>query len=52
MAATRVFYYAGTPSYHGKIVQPLIRLLAMSKEVERVTITHILLLSESLPVRA
>ncbi|KAL1728455.1 adaptin N terminal region-domain-containing protein [Schizophyllum commune] len=49
MAATRVFYYAGTPSYRGKIVQPLIRLLAMSKEVERVTITHILLLSESLP---
>ncbi|KAL1744133.1 adaptin N terminal region-domain-containing protein [Schizophyllum fasciatum] len=49
MAATRVFFYAGTPSYHGRIVQPLIRLLAMSKEVERVTITHILLLSETLP---
>ncbi|TRM64961.1 adaptin N terminal region-domain-containing protein [Schizophyllum amplum] len=48
MAATRVFFYAGTPSYQVKMVQPLIRLLAMSKEIERVTITHILLLSESL----
>ncbi|KAF8240686.1 hypothetical protein L208DRAFT_1231334 [Tricholoma matsutake] len=49
LAVTRVFYYAGTPSYLPKIVHPLLRLLSVSKEVERIVLVYILLISRSSP---
>ncbi|KAF8871773.1 armadillo-type protein [Infundibulicybe gibba] len=49
MAAVRVFYYAGIPSYLPKIVHPLLRLLSISKEVERVVLTYILVISRTAP---
>ncbi|KAF7330482.1 AP complex subunit beta [Mycena venus] len=47
LAVTRVFYYAGPPSYHSRIVQPLLRLLHTSKEVERVVVGYVLAVSRS-----
>lgn len=41
LAVTRVFWYAGPPSVHVKVVRPLLRLLQISKEVERVTLSYI-----------
>lgn len=42
IAATRVIFYAGPPSYHPKVVQPLLRLLHISPEVERIVLAYIL----------
>lgn len=50
MAAARVFYYAAPPSYLGKIVQPLLRLLNTSKEVERVVLVYLFVISRFAPV--
>ncbi|EIW84132.1 hypothetical protein CONPUDRAFT_99952 [Coniophora puteana RWD-64-598 SS2] len=41
LAVTRVIYYCGPPSYGAKIVKPLLRLLGMSKAIERVTLVYI-----------
>ncbi|KAJ7104301.1 adaptin N terminal region-domain-containing protein [Mycena belliarum] len=49
LAVTRVFYYAGPPSYHSRMVQPLVRLLHNSKEVERVVIAYVLAVSRTAP---
>ncbi|KAK7033043.1 AP complex subunit beta [Favolaschia claudopus] len=49
LAAARVFYYTGPPSYHSRLVQPLLRLLHTSKEVERVVIAYVHALSHSNP---
>ncbi|KAJ7178612.1 adaptin N terminal region-domain-containing protein [Mycena crocata] len=49
LAVTRVFYYAGPPSYHSRMVQPLLRLLHTSKEVERVVVAYILAVSRTTP---
>ncbi|CAK5268769.1 unnamed protein product [Mycena citricolor] len=49
LAAARVVYYGGTPSYHPRLIQPLLRLLHTSKEVERVVIAYIIELSRSSP---
>ncbi|KAJ6607370.1 adaptin N terminal region-domain-containing protein [Mycena sp. CBHHK59/15] len=49
LAVTRVFYYAGPSSYHSQIVQPLLRLLHTSKEVERVVVAYILVISRTAP---
>ncbi|KAJ7475683.1 adaptin N terminal region-domain-containing protein [Mycena latifolia] len=49
LAVTRVFYYAGPPSYHSRIVQPLVRLLHTSKEVERVVVAYVLAVSRTNP---
>lgn len=51
MAATKVIFYAAPPSYWPKFVQPLMRLLMTSKEVERVVIADIIIISKSAPVR-
>ncbi|KAJ7903631.1 adaptin N terminal region-domain-containing protein [Mycena olivaceomarginata] len=49
LAVTRVYYYAGPPSYHPRIVQPLLRLLHTSKEVERVVVAYVFAVSRSAP---
>ncbi|KAG7450937.1 uncharacterized protein BT62DRAFT_984252 [Guyanagaster necrorhizus] len=49
LAAARVLYYAGPPSYHAKIVQPLVRLLSVSKEIERVALAYILIVASASP---
>src|SRR5712691_9946119 len=51
MSVTRAFYYLALPSQHHKIVHPLLRLLAVSPEVERVVLTYILSISHTAPVR-
>ncbi|KAJ7219906.1 adaptin N terminal region-domain-containing protein [Mycena pura] len=48
-AVTRVLYYAGPPSHHSRIVQPLLRLQHISKEVERVVLAYILAVSRTTP---
>ncbi|KAK1233001.1 AP-3 complex subunit beta [Marasmius sp. AFHP31] len=42
LAVTRVFWYLGLPSDHSKFIQPLLRLLLISKEVERVVLAYVL----------
>ncbi|KAH9958555.1 adaptin N terminal region-domain-containing protein [Russula dissimulans] len=49
MSVTRAFYYLALPSrYHG-IVHPLLRLLAVSPEIERVVLAYILSISHTAP---
>ncbi|KAF5373098.1 hypothetical protein D9758_001497 [Tetrapyrgos nigripes] len=45
LAATRVFWYAGLPSMHIKFAGPLLRLLHTSKEVERVVLSYLLVIT-------
>ncbi|KAJ3717651.1 adaptin N terminal region-domain-containing protein [Lentinula guzmanii] len=47
LASVRIFWYLGPPSVHGKVVRPLLRLLQVSKEVERVTLSYILVLART-----
>jgi len=49
MAAARVIFYAGPPVYLQKIVQPLLRLLHSSKEVERVVLVYLLIVAQKSP---
>ncbi|TFK40175.1 adaptin N terminal region-domain-containing protein [Crucibulum laeve] len=49
LAAARVIYYAAPPSYLSKIVNPLLRLLTTSKEVERVVLVYLLAISKTTP---
>ncbi|KAJ7722558.1 adaptin N terminal region-domain-containing protein [Mycena maculata] len=49
LAVTRVFYYAGPPSYHSRTVQPMLRLLHTSKEVERVVVAYVLAVARKAP---
>ncbi|KAJ7931408.1 adaptin N terminal region-domain-containing protein [Mycena leptocephala] len=49
LAVTRISYYAGPPSYHSRMVQPLLRLLHTSKEVERVVVAYVLAVSRATP---
>lgn len=51
MAATRILYYAGPPSYLLKAVQPLLRLMNQSREVERVVLVYIFIISKTNPVK-
>ena len=51
MSVARVFYYLSVPSQHHKIVHPLLRLLAMSLEAERVVLAYILSISHTASVR-
>lgn len=50
IAATRVIFYAAPPSYWPKFVHPLMRLLMTSKEVERVVIVDLIIITKSVPV--
>ncbi|KAG5646111.1 hypothetical protein DXG03_004350 [Asterophora parasitica] len=49
LAVSRIFYYAGPPSQLSKIVQPLLRLLSISKEVERVVLVYLHMISRTAP---
>lgn len=51
MSVARVFYYLAPPSQHHKMVRPLLRLLAMSLEAERVVLAYILSISHTASVR-
>jgi AP-3 complex subunit beta len=51
ISVARVFYYLALPSQHHKIVRPLLRLLAMSLEAERVVLAYILSISHTASVR-
>jgi len=50
MAAARVIFYAGPPVYLQKIVQPLLRLLHSSKEVESIVLVYLLIVAQKSPV--
>jgi AP-3 complex subunit beta len=50
IAATKVIFYAAPPSYWPKFVHPLMRLLMTSKEVERVVIVDLIIITKSVPV--
>ena len=50
IAATKVIFYAAPPSYWPKFVHPLMRLLMTSKEVERVVIVDLIIITRSVPV--
>jgi AP-3 complex subunit beta len=50
IAATKVIFYAAPPSYWPKFVHPLMRLLMTSKEVERVVIMDLIIITKSVPV--
>jgi hypothetical protein len=45
LAATKVFYYLAPRSDWKKVITPLLRLLAVSKEVERVVIRYLVVLT-------
>jgi len=47
---TRLFYYVGPPSVTFKTIHPLLRLLSISKEVERIVLADILILTRTVPV--
>ncbi|KAH9018479.1 adaptin N terminal region-domain-containing protein [Lactarius pseudohatsudake] len=49
MSVSRAFYYLALPSRHHKIVQPLIRILAVSPEIERVVLAYVLSISHTSP---
>ena len=51
MSISRAFYYLALPSRHHKIVHPLLRLLAVSPEIERVVLAYVLSISHTSPVR-
>ena len=52
VAATRVMFYAGPPSYWTFFVHPLLRLLSSSQEVERVVLADLLIITHKHPVRS
>ena len=45
-----MFYYGAPTSQLPKIVQPLLRLLNTSPEVERVVVVYLLVITKSAPV--
>lgn len=49
MSVSRAFYYLAPPSRHHKIVQPLLRLLVISPEIERVVLAYVLSISHTSP---
>lgn len=50
LAVVRVFYYAGPPSSTSKIVNPLLRIMHASREVERVVLAYLLIITRAHPV--
>ncbi|KAF8150686.1 adaptin N terminal region-domain-containing protein [Crassisporium funariophilum] len=49
MAATKVLFYAAPLSYWPKFVHPLLRLLMTSKEVERVVLVDLIIITNVVP---
>lgn len=52
MAVVRTIVYVGPASQHPKAVEPLLRLLHTSHEVERVVLENLLVIAKEFPVRA
>ncbi len=50
LAVARAFYYLALPSESKKVLPPLLRLLHVSPEVERVVLTYLLIISRTLSV--
>lgn len=50
LAVVRVFYYTGPPSFASKIVNPLLRIIHVSREVERVVLAYLLIITRAHPV--
>lgn len=50
LGVARAFYYLGPPSDLPNIIPPLLRLLHVSREIERVVLTNLVLISSSLSV--
>ncbi|KAG2145245.1 adaptin N terminal region-domain-containing protein [Suillus clintonianus] len=50
LAVARAFYYLAPPSMLSKIAAPLLRLLSVSREVERVALVYLLVVARSHPV--
>ena len=50
LAVARVFYYIAPPSQMQKLVAPLLRLLHISPEIERVVLSHLLVVANTAPV--
>ncbi|KAF8267120.1 adaptin N terminal region-domain-containing protein [Lactarius quietus] len=50
LSVSRTFYYLALSSRHHKIVHPLLRILAVSPEIERVVLTYVLSISHTSPV--
>ncbi|KAI0346195.1 hypothetical protein BDW22DRAFT_1323138 [Trametopsis cervina] len=48
LAAARTFYYIAPSSEHEKIIAPLLRLLHISPEIERVVLRYLLMISRTL----
>ncbi|KAI0090180.1 adaptin N terminal region-domain-containing protein [Irpex rosettiformis] len=48
LAVARTFYYIAPPSETGKIIPPLLRLLHISPEIERVVLPYLLMISRTL----
>ncbi|KAG6370469.1 adaptin N terminal region-domain-containing protein [Boletus reticuloceps] len=49
LAVVRVFYYAGPPSSTSKVVNPLLRIMHVSREVERVVLAYLLIITRAQP---
>ncbi|KAF8433374.1 adaptin N terminal region-domain-containing protein [Boletus edulis BED1] len=49
LAVVRVFYYAGPPSSTNKVVNPLLRIMHISREVERVVLAYLLIITRAQP---
>ncbi|KAF8440283.1 adaptin N terminal region-domain-containing protein [Boletus edulis BED1] len=49
LAVVRVFYYAGPPSSTSKVVNPLLRIMHISREVERVVLAYLLIITRAQP---
>ncbi|KAI5121230.1 hypothetical protein M0805_007237 [Coniferiporia weirii] len=49
MAVARVFFYLAPPSQLVKVVSPLLRLLPTSKEVERVVLAYLVVITREAP---
>ncbi|KAF9223557.1 hypothetical protein BS17DRAFT_782090 [Gyrodon lividus] len=49
LATVRVFYYTGPPSSTSKIVNPLLRILHVSREAERVVLAYLLVITRAHP---
>lgn len=50
LAVVRVFYYTGPPSSASQIVKPLLRIMHVSREVERVVLAYLLIITRAHPV--
>ncbi|CAA7267058.1 unnamed protein product [Cyclocybe aegerita] len=49
LAATKVIFYGAPPSYWHLFVHPLMRLLSTSKEVERIVLVDLLIITKQAP---